>query len=384
MAAERLSMRTIKEVLRLKWGKKLSNKRIAQSCNIARSTVREYVARAERAGLSWPLTPDLDDSRLEALLFSTPVAEGGQYRKSPDMTYIHKELARKSVTLRLLWLEYRAANPEGYQYSQFCLLYRRWRAKLDVSLRQSHKAGEKLFVDYAGQTIPVTDSATGETREAYLFVASLGASSYTFAWASLSQELPFWIEANIKALHFFGGVPDIIVPDNLKTGVTKPCYYEPDINPTYHRMACHYGTAIIPARIRKPKDKAKVESAVQVAERWILAALRNHTFFSIEEVNRAVAEKLEELNTRPFQKMEGSRRSPYDTIDRPALKPLPSTPEIDPKRDQNVAFSILAHKTTVFVIPESWISAPPFVKGGREGFRNEIPLNPPFTKGDTC
>lgn len=326
MAAERLSMRTIKEVLRLKWEKKFSNKQVAQSCNIARSTVREYVERAQRAGLSWPLASDLDDGRLEALLFSSTPVESSEKWVLPDMEYIHKELTRKSVTLRLLWLEYRQANPDGYQYSQFCFHYHQWRDKLDVCLRQTHRAGEKVFVDYAGQTIPVNDPQTGETRDAYLFLATLGASNYTFAWASFSQDLPSWIDVNVRALSFFGGVPEIIVPDNLKTGVTKPCYYEPDINPTYHKLACHYGTVIIPARAFKPKDKAKVESAVLVAERWIMAAFRNHTFFSIEELNRAIGEKLQELNSRRFQKMEGSRRSLYETIDRPALKPLPSAP----------------------------------------------------------
>ena len=242
------------------------------------------------------------------------------------MAYIHKELARKSVTLRLLWLEHKAANPDGYQYSQFCFHYHQWRDKLDVCLRQNHRAGEKLFVDYAGQTIPVMDPATGAAQDAYLFVATLGASSYTFAWASLSQELPSWIEANVRALTFFGGVPEIIVPDNLKTGVTKPDYYEPDINPTFHHMACHYGTVIIPARAYKPKDKAKVESAVLIAERWILAALRNYTFFSVEDLNRAIAKKLQEFNDSKFQKMDGSRRSRYETLDRPALKPMPSVP----------------------------------------------------------
>ena len=326
MAAERLSMRTIKEVLRLKWEKGFSNKQVAQSCNIARSTVREYVFRAERSGLSWSEVSELDDGRLEDRLFPAPVQEESSHRGVLDMEYIHHELSRKSVTLRLLWLEYKAANPDGYQYSQYCLLYRRWRRTLDVVLRHTHRAGEKLFVDYAGQTIPVTDPVTGEIRDAYLFVAALGASSYTFAWASLSQSLPSWIEANVRALQFFGGVPEIIVPDNLKTGVKKPCYYEPDINPTYHRMACHYGTVIIPARTAKPKDKATVESAVLLAERWILAALRNHTFFSIDELNHAIIQKLHDLNNRPFQKMTATRQSLYDSVDRPALKPLPSTP----------------------------------------------------------
>jgi transposase len=319
-------MRTIKEVLRLKWEKKFSNKQVAQSCNIARSTVREYLVRAERAGLRWPLATDLDDGQLEVLLFSSMPVESSAKCRLPDMAYIHRELSRKSVTLRLLWLEYRQANPEGYQYSQFCFHYHQWRDKLDVCLRQTHRAGEKVFIDYAGQTIPVNNPQTGMARDAYLFLATLGASNYTFAWAGFSQDLPSWIDANVRMLNFYGGVPEIIVPDNLKTGVTKPCFYEPDINPTYHRFACHYHTVIIPARVSKPKDKAKVESAVLVAERWILAALRHHTFFSIEELNRAISEKLQELNNRKFQKMDGSRRSVYETIDRPALKPLPAGP----------------------------------------------------------
>jgi transposase len=325
MAAERLSMRTIKEVLRLKWEKKLPNKQIAESCNIARSTIRDYLERARRAGLSWPLPPDLDDGRLTALLFPSASTDLPAKRGMPAMESIRKELTRKGVTLRLLWLEYRQANPDGYQYSQFCLRYHRWSGRLDVSLRQTYRAGEKLFVDYAGQTIPVADPVTGQTREARLFVATLGASSYTFAWAAFSEDLPSWIEAHVRAFTFFGGVPEILVPDNLKSGVTKPCTYEPDINPTYHEMARHYGTVVIPARVARPKDKAKVESAVQVAERWVLAALRNHTFFSIEELNRAVAVKLQELNNRTFQKMDGTRRSLFESIDRPALKPLPST-----------------------------------------------------------
>ncbi|SEM83595.1 Transposase [Syntrophus gentianae] len=329
MAAERLSMRTIKEVLRLKWEKKFSNKQIEQSCKIARSTIREYLVRAERAGLNWPEVSDLDDGRLEALLFSPSVhAECSEKRNLPDMEYLRKELTRKGVTLRLLWLEYRQVNPDGYQYSQFCYHYHQWCNKLDVCLRQTHRAGEKLFLDYAGQTIPVTDPLTGKTIDAYLFIATLGASNYTFAWASFSQDLPSWIDANVRALNFFGGVPEILVPDNLKTGVTKACYYEPDINPTYYKMACHYNTVIIPARIVKPKDKAKVESAVLIAERWILAALRNHAFFSISELNNAIAEKLEDLNNRTFQKMNGTRRSLYETLDRPALKPLPASPYV--------------------------------------------------------
>ena len=241
----------------------------------------------------------------------------------PSMKYLHQELKKKRVTLQLLWSEYKKGNPDGYQYSRFCERYHQWTGKLDVCLRQTYRAGEKLFVDYAGQTIPVTDSFSGKTREAYLFVATLGASNYTFAWASFSQDLPSWIDAHVRALEFFGAVPEIITPDNLLSGVTKPCYYEPDINPTYLDFSLHYGTVIIPARIKKPKDKAKVEAAVKIAEMWILAALRNHTFFSLEELNKAVAEKLVEFNDRKFKKMDGTRRSLFETIDKPTMKPLP-------------------------------------------------------------
>jgi transposase len=326
MAAERLSMRTIREVLRLKIEKKLSNKKIAESCNIARSTVRDYLFRAEQAGLTWPLPPDWDDNLLEQHIYpagSVPLADK---RGMPSPEYIRKELTRKSVTLRLLWLEYKQANPDGYQYSQFCLHYHQWLDKIDVSLRQAHRAGEKLFIDYAGQTIPVTDQATGKTHDAWLFLAVWGASNYTFAKAFFSQDIPSWIDAHVQAFRFFGGVPEILVPDNLKSGITKPCYYEPDINPTYQEMAGHYGVVVIPARVAKPKDKAKVESGVLIAERSILAALRNHTFFSITELNIAIAQKLDELNNRKFQKMDATRKTLFETIDRPASKPLPATP----------------------------------------------------------
>jgi transposase len=326
MAAERLSMRTIKEILRLKWENQLSNTQIALSCNIARSTIRSYLERAQKAGLTWPLCADLDDADLERLLFVPEERARREATALYPMEHIHKELARKGVTLRLLWLEYREANPDGYQYSQFCHHYRNWAAKLDTCLRQTYRAGEKLFVDYAGQTIPVLNPVSGESRNAHLFVATLGASNYTFVEASFAQDLPSWISSHVKAFTFFGGVPEIIVPDNLKSGVVRPCRYEPDINPTYHDMARHYGTVIIPARVRKPRDKAKVESAVLVVERWIAAALRNQSFFSLGELNQAIAEKLTELNSRKFQKVDASRKEIFDTIDRPALKPIPSVP----------------------------------------------------------
>jgi transposase len=242
------------------------------------------------------------------------------------MEYLYQELKKKGVTLQLLWYEYKQANPEGYQYSQFCDLYRRWVKKLDVTLRQKHRAGEKLFIDYAGQTVPIINPSTGEITQAQIFLATFGVSNYTFAEASAAQDLPSWITCHIHAFEFFGGVPEILVPDNLKAGVTNPCRYEPDINPTYLDLAQHYGATVIPARPAKPRDKAKVESAVLIAERWILAPLRNHNFFSLVELNKAIAQRLIEFNNRKFQKLDTTRRQLFETVDKPALKPSPARP----------------------------------------------------------
>ena len=256
MARRRLSMRKTKEVLRLKWECGCSNRKIAKSCNIARSTVSEYLTRAESAGLSWPLACDLDDSAIENLLFPVEQRQPS-IRQMPSMEYLYSELKRKSVTLHLLWYEYKQANPDGYQYSQFCNLFREWVKKLDVSLRQEHRAGEKLFVDYAGQTVPIIYRLTGEITQAQIFLAVLGASNYTYAEGTAAQDLPSWIKSHVHAFEFFGGVPEIVVPDNPKVGVTHPCRYEPDINPTYQDLAEHYGTSVIPARPGRPKDKAQ-------------------------------------------------------------------------------------------------------------------------------
>jgi transposase len=319
-------MRKIKEVLRLHQEIGFSERQIAKSCDISRSTVKEYLHRVQRAGLSWPLPVDLDDAQLENLLFPSTEPIAPEKRGMPPMDYLYQELKKKGVTLQLLWCEYKQANPKGYQYSQFCKLYQNWVNKLDVCLRQEYRAGEKLFVDYAGQTIPVQNPLTGEIQEAYLFVATLGASHYTFAEASLSQDLPSWISAHVHTFQFLGGVPEILIPDNTKTAVTHPSRYEPDLNPTYQDLADHYGIVVIPARVAKPRDKAKVESAVLLAERWILAALRNHTFFSLTELNQAISQKLEELNLRPFQKLPTTRKTLFDTLEKPALKPLPEKP----------------------------------------------------------
>ncbi len=323
MTRERIPMRTIKEVLRLKWSCGLGRRAIAKSCGIAKSTVIEYLRRAEKASLSWPLPAELDDAALEHLLFP-PVILSDSPRPLPVWEDVHRELARKSVTLTLLWDEYKAQYPDGYQYSFFAELYRAYAKKLDISMRQVHYAGEKLFVDYCGQTVPVIDKSTGEMHDCQIFVAVLGASNFTYAEATYTQGLPDWIGSHVRALQFIDGVPEILVPDNLLSGITKACRYEPGVNRTYQELAVHYGAAVIPARVRKPKDKAKVEAGVLLVQRWILAALRNRTFFSLAELNAAIRELLDRLNNRPFKKLSGSRMGRFLEIDKPALQPLPA------------------------------------------------------------
>jgi transposase len=317
-------MRKIKEVLRLK-SLGLTQRQIARSCSIGQSTVSEYVKAAEAARLQWPEVSGWDEARLAAALLPRPTGEAKPGRQTePDFASIRAELQKdKHLTLLLVWEEYRAQNPEGYHYSRFCELYQRWRRKQEVVLRQEHRAGEKLFVDYAGRTIPVQSPTTGEVSKAQLFVAVLGASSYTYAEATWTQGLGEWIGSHIRTFEFFDGVTEIVVPDNLKSGVTRTCRYEPGVNLTYEEMAHHYGVAVIPARVGKPRDKAKVEAGVLLAERWILAVLRKRTFFSLGEVNEAIAELTLRLNERPFRKREGSRKTLFETLDRPALKPLP-------------------------------------------------------------
>jgi transposase len=321
--SRRLSMRNIREVLRLKWHKGLSNRQIAKSCAISRSSVGEYITKAEEAGLCWPLPEAISDTALERMLYPAPEATPGSKRTMPSMQYLYEELKRKGVNLSLLWYEYKQENPLGYQYSYFCEQYRSWEKTLDVTLRQEHRAGEKLFVDYAGQTVPITDPKTGTVTHAQIFIACLGASNYIYAEASLTQNLHDWTHAHVNCFAFFGGVPEIVVPDNLKSGIKSPCRYEPEVNPTYQELANHYDTAVIPARVKKPKDKAKAETGVKFAETWILAALRNRTFFSLGELNQAIAEKLTELNNKKFQKLPTTRRQQFEKIDKPALKPLP-------------------------------------------------------------
>jgi transposase len=325
MAQKRLSMRKIEETLRLKYEKKLTHRAIAQACSVSSSTVSEYITHAKAAGLRWPLPEGLDAEELEEMLFPKRAPVAGRSIPQPDWGEVHRELRRKSVTLSLLWVEYRQAHPDGYGYSQFCQNYNKWAKQLKPMMRQRHRAGEKLFIDYAGQTAPVVDAQTGEVRDVEIFVAVLGASNYTYAEAHESQTLANWLGAHVRALSFLG-VPEVLVPDNLKAGVKSPDRYEPDLNPSYQEFARHYDVAVVPARVRKPKDKAKVESGVQVVERWILARLRDHTFFSLAELNRAIRELLEELNSRPMRHLGQSRRELFESLDKPELAPLPAQP----------------------------------------------------------
>jgi transposase len=316
-------MHKIKEVLRLSFDAGLSPRQVAASLGVARSTVRRYLDRAQAAGVGWPLPAGMDETALERALFP-PAAPSNVARPDPDFNWMHKELRRKGVTLQLLWMEYKDEHRDGYQYSQFCARYQRWRRHLDPVLRQDHRAGEKCFIDFSGQTIPIVDADTGAVSQAELFVAVLGASNFTYAEAVASQQLSDWIGAHTRAFEFFDAVPAICVPDNLRSGVDKANRYEPSINRSYLEMARHYGTVIIPARPYRPRDKAKVEVGVQVAERWILASLRNLTFTSIAEANAAIRVRLRWLNDRPFSKLEGTRRSLFTQIDRPAMAPLPA------------------------------------------------------------
>jgi len=322
MAQKRLFMRKIKEILRLRHEAQLSYRAIARACSVSKDTVRDYLCRASEAGLSWPLPEELTEEDLERQLYPIEINLGGK-RTLPDWAEIHQELRRKGVTRQLLWDEYKRGEANPYGYSQFCELYNRWAKKLDPVMRITHKAGEKLFVDYAGLTIVYKCQATREMREASVFVATLGASSYTYAEAQESQAMKSWIGGHVRAFEFFGGVTEILVPDNAKTAITSPCRYEPDINPTYQDMAEHYDTAVIPTRVRHPRDKAKVETGVQVVEYWVIAPLRNRQFFSIEEINQAIKERLEALNNREMRHLGKSRKELFEELDRPVLKALP-------------------------------------------------------------
>lgn len=323
----RLPMRKIREALRLR-ASGLTTREVGDSIGVGRTSVSEYVGRAARAGLSWPLPDHLTDAALEALLFPAPPPDAAATYPKPNWTHVHRELRKPGVTLSLLWEEYREAHPRGYGYSRFCELYRRWEGKLTPVMRQHHVAGEALYVDYAGQTFEIIDAETGEVRQAQFFVAALGASNLTYAEVTWTQGLSDWIGSHTRAFAFFGGVPATVVSDNLKSGVTKACFHDPQINRSYADMAAHYDTAIIPARPRKPRDKAKVEVAVQLAQRWIFARLRDRRFTSLAELNAAIRDLLERFNNRRTRHLGSSRRELFDEIERHALQSLPVEPYV--------------------------------------------------------
>ena len=318
-----LTMRKVREILRLGLVCQLSQRRIAQSCHMSQASVSKFLNLAKQREIEGTQVSQFSDEELMKALGLNSEVIYYKMAPMPDFKQIHEELKKKSVTLRLLWEEYKYLHPSGYQYSQFCEHYSRFKQTLNRSLRQTHKAGEKLFVDYAGESVKIYNRESGKFQAAQIFVAVLGASNYSYCEASWTQSLPDWIASHIRAFEFFGAVSKVVVPDNLKSGVKKACFYEPDINPTYHELALHYGTVILPTRVRKPKDKAKVEVAVQIVERWILAALRHRSFFSLEELNRAIRRLLERLNQRPFKKLPGSRLSCFQTLELPALLALP-------------------------------------------------------------
>ena len=324
-------MRRIKELLRLKYAGALSHEQIARALKLSKGVVSKYISRAVQAGIVWPDAATLDETELEQRLF--PRTANRLAIAAPDCAWIHQELKHKGVTLQLLWEEYTQRHSERtYSYTQFCVTYRRWRDQLKRSMalghpvRQTHYAGEKVFVDYAGQTMPIHSDRTGQlTGRAQIFVAVLGASNYTYACATETQNHADWIAAHVRTFEFFGGVPTIVVPDQPRALITTPDRYEPEAHRSYEDMANHYGCVIIPARPRKPQDKAKVEVGVQIVERWILARLRHRRFYSLRELNDAIASLIVEINERPFKKLPGCRTSAFAGLDQGALKPLPAT-----------------------------------------------------------
>ena len=326
-------MRKIKEVLRLHFGLNLGQRQIARSAKISQSTVHEYLTRFAQSGLGWPLPAELSEAEVEAKLYpAAATASGAPFttRPLPDFSKVQQELrSRKETTLQLLWEEYRGDSADAFSYSRFCHHYGEWRGGQDLVMRQDHKAGEKLFVDWAGSAMPIHNPKTGEVDAASLFVAVMGTSSYLYAEATASQAMENWIGAHVRMFAFLGGVPELLVPDNLKTGVNKACRYDPELNPTYQELAMHYEVGVIPARIRKARDKAKVEVGVQIAQRWVVAALRHRKFFSLGELNSAIAELIPVLNQRPFKKRPGSRAALFAELDRPAMRPLPTAPFVN-------------------------------------------------------
>ena len=323
MPTNRITMRQIRESLRLHLQARLSFAEVGRSLKISKSAAAKYVSLARAAGVDWAVAQNLSDEELEARLYRPPLPRSS-HQLAPDFALIHQELKRAGVTLQLLWEEYAQGNELAYKYTSFCVKYREWALGLKRSMRQVHVAGEKLFVDYAGQTVPIVDPSSGEISAAQIFVATFGASNYTYACATARQTTADWIGAQVQALEFFGGVPRLIVPDQTRALIKHPDRYDPQPNRLYDEFASHYGCALLAARPAHPRDKPKVENAVLVVERWILARLRNRRFFSLGELNTAIALLLADLNQRAFKKLPGNRRSAFELLDAPALQPLPA------------------------------------------------------------
>jgi transposase len=320
-------MRKLRDILRLRLEAGLSYRQINASTKVSVGLIQKLMRQVDELGLTWPLPPELDDNQLAGLFYPKADTRASSRHQLPDWPTLHQDLKGKGVTKQLLWEEYTQQYPNRcYSYSQFCDRYNHWRRLQKRSMRQQHKAGEKCFVDYCGQTTPIVSATTGEIRAAQIFVAVLGASNYTYAEATLTQSLPDWLSSHVRTFEFFGGTPAIIVPDNLKSGVSKACRYDPHLNPSYQQLASHYQVAVIPARPYKPKDKSKVEVGVQIVERWILARLRHHTFFSLAELNQCIRALLIELNQKPFKQLPGNRQQAFEQLDKPVLSPLPKHP----------------------------------------------------------
>ena len=323
MPTNRITMRQLRESLRLHLQANLSYNEVGRTLKISKSVVGKYMSLARVAGVDWSVALTLSDEELEAKLYKAALPRNSK-QQLPDFANVHTELKRAGVTLQLLWEEYAKGNDLAFKYTSFCVKYREWACGLKRSMRQIHIAGEKLFVDYAGQTVPLIDAVTGEITKAQIFVACFGASNYTFAWATARQTTADWIGAQVLALEYFGGAPRLIVPDQTRSLIKNSCSYDPQNNRLYEEFAAHYGCALLAARPAHPRDKPKVENAVLVVERWILARLRNRKFFSLLELNHAIALLLNDLNARAFKKLPGNRRSAFEQLDLPALKPLPA------------------------------------------------------------
>src|SRR3974390_1683815 len=324
MPTQRLSMRRIKQLLTMHFGAGASTRAIGGELAIAPSTVREYLGRAAAAGVGWPLAADVTDESLVARLFvNAGVRAGARFHAEPDWPALVRELKRPGVNLLVLWDEYREVHPEGYAYSRFCQLFREFERRLSPTMRQQHVAGDKAFVDYSGKRVPITDPATGEVHQAEIFVAVLGASNLTYAEASWTQSLPDWIGAHVRMFRFYGAAPRLLVPDNLKSGINKASFYDPEVNRSYAAMAAHYSVGILPARPKRPRDKAAVEAGVRFAQSYILGRLRNVTFFSLAECNAAIAGAVERMNDREMRRLGVSRRQLFETVERPLMQALP-------------------------------------------------------------